>query len=62
MRSQVIGEDQTRFPGRGEDEEEKPATERSREYTDLGLVLARERESMSSALAMTDEARREAEM
>ena len=66
--SQVGGIDQSRFPGRrtvgklGEEEGE-PAIERRRECTDLG-----EREEQvvchysPLALAMTDEARREAEM
>ena len=47
VRSQVIGEDRSRFPGRrtvgevrrGEDEEGEPATKRRNEYTDLGLDL-----------------------
>ena len=66
--SQVGGIDQSRLPGRrtvgklGEEEGE-PAIERRREYTDLG-----EREEQvvchcsALAVAMTDEARREAEM
>ena len=65
MRSQVSGVDRSRFPGRRtvgeEDEEDESAIERRRECTDLG-----EREEQvvchASALAMTDEARREAEM
>ena len=47
------------------DEKEKPATERRREYTDIGLDLGEREEHVachSSALAMTDEACREAEM
>ena len=46
-------------------EEEGPATERRREYTDLGLDLGERKEEVAchtSALAMTDKARREAEM
>ena len=62
--SQVSGINRSRFPGRrtvGEkDEADEPAIER-RECTDLG-----EREEQvvchGSALEMTDEARREAEM
>ena len=50
-----------------QDEEEEPARERRREYTDLGLDLGEREEQVvchSSALplAMTDEARWEAEM
>ena len=50
-----------------EDEEGEPAIEQTRECTDLGLDLG-EREvqvvchASALALAMTDEARREAEM
>ena len=75
MGSQVIGKDQSRLPGSGavgevgveEDEEEEPSTERRREYTDLGLDLGEGEEQVAGhastlALAMTDEARREAEM
>ena len=51
--------------GEEEDEEGEPAIEQRRECTDLGLDLG-EREVQvvchASALAMTDEARREAEM
>ena len=44
------------------EEEEEPATERSREYTDLGLDLGEREDQVSChapalALAMTDEAR-----
>ena len=47
MESQVVGQDRSRLLGRGtveklgeeEDGEEEPATERRREYTDLGLDL-----------------------
>ena len=53
--------------GEEEDEKEEPATERRREYTDLGLDLGEREEQVvchasALALAMTDEARREAEM
>ena len=48
------GEKQLRKLGEEEDEEEAPPTERRREYTDLG-----ERKEQV-ALAMTDEACREA--
>ena len=47
------------------DEEREPATKRRREVTDLGLDLGEREEQFvchASALAMTDEARREAEM
>ena len=65
VRSQVSSIDRSRFLARtvGEirREEDEPATERRRERTDLG-----ERKEQvvchASALAMTDEARREAEM
>ena len=73
--SQVSGIDRSRFPGRRtvgklgdrEDEKEEPATERRRECTDLALDLG-EREGQVAchasalALALTDEARREAQM
>ena len=73
VRPQVSGIDRSRFPGEEqlgklgeeEDEEGEPAIERRRECTDLGLDLG-EREVQvvchASALAMIDEARREAEM
>ena len=74
-RCQVIGEDRSRFPERetvGEvrreqDEEEEPVTERRREYPDFGLDLGEREEQVvchasALALAMTKEARREAEM
>ena len=73
--SQVIGEDRSRFPGRGavgkleeeKDEEKEPATERRREYTDLRVDLGDRVEEVAChasalALALTNEARREAEM
>ena len=47
------------------EEEDEPATERKKEYTHLGLDLGEKEEQVvchASALAMTDEARREAEM
>ena len=49
------------------DEEEEPTTERRREYTDLGVDLDARKEKVvchvsAMALAMIDEARREAEM
>ena len=64
-----------RFPGKRtvgevgeeEDEEDEPAIERRRECTNLGLDLGEREEQVvchasALALAMTDEARREAEM
>ena len=74
--SQVSGIDRNRFPGRRtqlgkleeeEDEEDEPAIERRRECTDSGLDLGEREEQVvchasALALAMTDEARREAEM
>ena len=53
--------------GKLEEEEEKPATEQRREYTDLGLDLGEREERVAChasalALAMTDETRCEAEM
>ena len=75
MRSQVNGIDRSRFPGRRtvgevgeeEDEEGEPAIERRRECTNLGFDLGEREEQVichasALALAMTDEARREAEM
>ena len=75
VRFQVISEDRSRFPGRGtvgklreeENEEEEPSTERRREYTHLGLDLGEREEQVAChasalALAMTDDARRQAEM
>ena len=70
---QVVGEDRSRLLGRGtvgklgeeEDEEKEPATERRKEYTDLGLNLGEKDEQVAccaSALAMTDETCWEAEM
>ena len=44
-----LGEEQLGKLGEEEDEEEKPATERRRKYSDLGLNLAREK-SKSSAM------------
>ena len=74
MRSQVSGIDRSRFLGRrtvrkvrgGEDEEQEPAIKRRRECTDLRLDLGERKEQVVChasvlALAMTDEARREAE-
>ena len=71
--SQVIGEDRSRLPERGtvggvrkeEDEKEELETERKKEYTGLGLDLGEREEQIAchaSALAMTDEACRKAEM
>ena len=59
-----MGEEQL---GKLGEEEEEPATERRREYTDLGLDLGKREGQIAChasalALAMTDEARREAEM
>ena len=68
VRSQVSGVDRSRFPGKGTvEEEEEPATERRRGYIDLGLDLSETEEQVVChasvlALAMTDEARRNAEM
>ena len=62
-----LGEEQLGKLGEKEDEEEEPAIERRREYTDLGLDLGEREEQVAChasalALAMTDDARREAEM
>ena len=75
VRSQVSGVDRSRFLGEeqfgklGEKEDEKgdPAIERSREYTVFGFDLGEKEVQVvchgsALALAMTDEARREAEM
>ena len=72
MGSQVSSVDQSQLPGRRTvrkvrrgGRHEEPATKRRREYTDLGLDLDKREEQVvchASALAMTDEARREAEM
>ena len=53
--------------GKLREEEEEPATEWSREYTDLGLDLGEREEQVAChasalALAMIDEARQEAEV
>ena len=74
MGSRISDIDRSRFPGRktvgklGEEEDEKgePAIERRRGCTDLGLNLGEREEQVvchasALALAMTDEARREAE-
>ena len=71
--SLVSGEDRSRLPGRGTVGEvrrggrrgREAATERRREYTDLGLDLYEREEQVvchATALAMTKEARWEAEM
>ena len=69
--SEVIGEDRSRLPERRTagklGEEEEPATKRRREYTDLWLDLGEREEQVvchasALALAMTNEACREAEM
>ena len=68
--SQVSGEDRGQLPGRRRveevrEEEDEPATKRSKEYTDLGLDLGEREEQVAcyaSALAMKHKARREAEM
>ena len=70
--SQVSGIDQSRFLGEKQlgklgEEEEEPAIEQRRKCTDLGLDLDEREEQVvchasALALAMTDEARREAEM
>ena len=72
MRSQVSGIDRSRFPGRrtvrkGGRRRGEPGIEQKRECTDLGLDLGEREEQVVChasvlALAMTDEARREAEM
>ena len=75
MRSQVIGTNRSQFLGEeqlgklGEEEDEKdvPAIKRRRECTDVGLDLGEREEQVvchasALALAMTDEACREAEM
>ena len=58
-----MGEAQLRKLGKEEDEEGEPATERRREYIVLGFDLGEREEQVvchasASALAMTDEARR----
>ena len=66
----IIGEDRSRLSRRGtvwkvREEEWEPATERWSEYLDLGLELGERKKHVSchaSALAMTDEACREAEI
>ena len=70
VRSQVSGIDRSRFPGRRtvrKIRRGEPAIERRRECTDLGLDLGERAEQVVChasvlALAMTDEAHREAEM
>ena len=70
VRYQVNGIDRSRFPGRRTVRKVRrgePAIERKRECTDLGLDLGEREEQVichasALALAMTDEARREAEM
>ena len=72
MRSQVSSIDRSQFPeeeqfGKLGEEEDEPAIERRSECTDLGLDLGEREEQVvchasALALAMTDEARREAEM
>ena len=62
-----LGEEQLGKLGEEEDEEEEPATERRKEYTDLGLNLGEREEQVAChasvlALAMTYAARREANM
>ena len=57
-----LGEEQLRKLG---EEEEEPATERKREYTEVGSDLGEREEQVvchASVLNMTDEARREAKM
>ena len=65
MGSQVIGKDRSRFPRRGTVGEVKRGGRR--EYTDLGLDFGEREEQVAYhasvfALAMTDEARWEAEI
>ena len=71
MGSQVSGIDRSRFPGKKTgklgDEEEEPVIERRRECIDLRLDLGERKEQVvcpasALALAMTNEARRKAEM
>ena len=62
-----LGEEQLGKLGEEKDEEDEPAIERRRECTDLRLDLGEREEQVvchasALALAMTDEARREAEM
>ena len=60
-----LGEEQLGKLEEEEDEEGEPATERRREYTDLGLDLGDREEQVAchaSALAMTDDACQKAEM
>ena len=58
-----LGEEQLGKLGEEEDEEEEPATEQRREYTDLGERQEQVACHASAlALAMTDDARREGEM
>ena len=62
-----LGEEQLGKFEKKEDEEEEPVTERRREYIDVGLNLGEREEqvachALALALAMTDDARREAEM
>ena len=66
-RSRILGEEQLGKLGEEEDEEGEPAIGQRRECTDLGLDLDEREEQVvchasALALAMTDEARREAEM
>ena len=59
-----LGEEQLEKLGEEEDKEEEPATERRRDYTNLGLDLGEREDQVichASALAMTDKACREAE-
>ena len=71
MESQVVGKTEAEFLeeeqlgklGKEEDVEKEPATERMREYIDLGERDQRVAcHSSALVLAMTDEACREAEM
>ena len=65
---QVIGKDQSQFPGRaavGEVRRGERASYRTKKYTDLGFDLGERKEQVvchASALAIADEARRESEM
>ena len=65
--SNSLGEEQLGKLGKEENEEKEPGTEQRREYIDLGLDLGEREEQVvchasALALAMTDEACREAEM
>ena len=69
MKAEVnsLGEEQMGKLGEDKDEEEKPATERMREFTDLGLDLGEKEDRVACnasvlAVTMIDEACWKAEM